>query len=465
VAGIGSPESGAAAGEIHAMTATNIAPFLDAGAWTGYRKLVVAVIALAVIFDGFEIQILSFVIPQLIIEWGVTKAAFGLPLALGLIGMTIGSTVAGALGDRIGRRRVLIGSVLGFGVLTVAVAWVNTLTQLNLLRFVSGVALGGALPSAAAYASEFTPARNRVVAVTMTIVCVPVGGMLGGLLASFVLPLAGWRTLFVIAGLLPLAFSAILYLFLPESPRFLVRNPASAPVLARLLVRMGMAGAGAGPFVDTAEDRLVRSDYRELLAPSFRRDTLALWLSFFFTMVCVYIVFGWVPTLLAEAGFDIAFASRGLALFNMGGVFGAVGAALLITRLGSRRVMLSLALLGMLTGAAIFLQPLEPANAASTILLLTMLGLAINGVQTTMFALASHVYPAPIRGTGVGSAISVGRTGAILISYLGATILTVGGASLFFGLIVMALAGVAMALLAIRNHVRPATDSAPARAI
>lgn len=440
------------------MAQTNIAPFLDDGPWTGYRKWVVLLVALAVIFDGFEIQVLSFAIPQLIVEWGVEKRVFALPLALGLIGMTFGSTLAGAVGDRLGRRRVLLTSVIAFGGLTMAISRIDSILELNVLRLLSGLALGGALPSAAAYASEFTPTRNRAVAVTMTIVCVPLGGMLGGLLASIVLPAAGWRLLFLIAGLLPTVLAVVLYFILPESPRFLVRRPDASKDLAELLDRMGHPDPGSGPFADSAEDKVTKSGFSQLLSAPFRRDTLALWSAFFGTMMCVYIVFGWVPTLLSEAGFDIALASRGLALFNMGGVIGAVGAAIVIVRVGSRRVMLSLAVLGIATGGVIFVLPLSPDNSTSTIVLLTLLGLAINGVQTTMFALASHMYPAPIRATGVGTAISVGRLGAISITYLGATILTLGGASLFFGLILLALACAIVALMAIRNHIPAAVS-------
>jgi len=438
---------------------TNIAAFLDDGPWTGYRKWVVVLVAFAVIFDGFEIQVLSFAVPQLIVEWGVAKSAFALPLTLGLIGMTFGSTFAGAIGDRLGRRRVLLASVFTFGVLTMAISMIDSPIELNVLRFLSGLALGGALPSAASYASEFTPTRHRTVAVTMTIVCVPLGGMLGGLLASVVLPTFGWRLLFLIAGLLPTFLAILLYFHLPESPRFLVRRPDATQTLSSLLARMGHPDCGPGPFVDLAENKLAKADFGALLTGSFRRDTLALWCAFFGTMVCVYIVFGWVPTLLSEAGFDIALASRGLALFNMGGVIGAITAAIVILKVGSRRVMLTLAFLGIVTGGIIFALPLSPENSASTIVLLTLLGLAINGVQTTMFALASHIYPAPIRGTGVGTAISVGRLGAIFITFLGATILTIGGAALFFGLILVALVVAMAALMVIRNHIPPAAPS------
>jgi MFS transporter, AAHS family, 4-hydroxybenzoate transporter len=439
----------------------NISPFLDEGPWTGYRKWIILLISLAVVFDGFEIQILSFAIPQLVTEWGVGKEAFALPLALGLIGMTVGSTSAGAIGDRVGRRKVLLASVFAFGALTAAIAAIESVLHLNVLRFLSGLALGGALPSAAAYAAEFTPRKNRAVAVTLTIVCVPLGGMIGGLIAASILPTLGWRALFVIGGTLPMLLAVGLVFLLPESPRFLVREPHRSHELSNLLHKMGLPEPGPGPFADAAESH-VNASFRELLSDGFRRDTLGLWCAFFCTMVCVYIVFGWVPTLLTEAGFDIALASRGLALFNLGGVIGAVGAAFAITLLGSRKIMLVLALAGMLAGFAMFAQPLSDRSAMETLVLLTILGLAVNGVQTTMFALASHLYPAPIRGTGVGSAISVGRLGAISVTYLGATILTVGGSSLFFGLIFFALGGATVALMVIRNHIMPANHSSNA---
>jgi MFS transporter, AAHS family, 4-hydroxybenzoate transporter len=168
---------------------------LDRSPWTGYQKLLTALAALAVIFDGFDIQILGFAIPSLMREWGVARSAFAPVLALGLAGMAVGSPVAGYIGDRFGRRPALIGCVAFFGVATVATAWVDSVTALAVLRFLTGMGAGGALPNAGALAAEFAPVRRKPVAVKLTIVCVPLGGMLGGLIAARVLPAYGWRTL------------------------------------------------------------------------------------------------------------------------------------------------------------------------------------------------------------------------------------------------------------------------------
>ena len=172
--------------------AIEIGALLDRGRWTPYQKLLTALAALAVIFDGFDIQILGFAIPSLMKEWGVARAAFGPVLALGLAGMAAGSPFAGYWGDRFGRRPALIGCVALFGLATVATAFVHSV-------FAAG---GAALPHghgggrrAAECQLRSRPSSRRCGSapwrVKLTIVCVPLGGMLGGLIAAQVLPALG----------------------------------------------------------------------------------------------------------------------------------------------------------------------------------------------------------------------------------------------------------------------------------
>jgi len=205
--------------------AVDIAELLDHGSWSTYQKLLIALTALAIIFDGFDIQILGFAIPSLIREWHVARADFGAVLAVGLAGMAIGGAVAGHCGDRLGRRAALISSVALFGPATIATAFVHGFAGLTLCRFLTGMGTGGAVPNASALAAEFAPRRWRSTAVKLTLVCVPLGGMLGGLLAAWALPKFGWRGLYAMGGALPLLFATILWAFLAESPRFLARRP------------------------------------------------------------------------------------------------------------------------------------------------------------------------------------------------------------------------------------------------
>jgi len=168
--------------------------------------------------------VIGFAAPALLADWGVTKADLAPALAMGLIGMTVGAAVAGWLGDRLGRKIVIVGSVLVFGALTAATAMVSNVIELAALRFLAGLGLGGALPNVAALVAEFAPARLRSLAVSITIVCVPVGGVIGGLFAAPLLPRVGWHWFFLTAGALPVLVGLVLALLLPESPQFLEKR-------------------------------------------------------------------------------------------------------------------------------------------------------------------------------------------------------------------------------------------------
>ena len=176
-------------------TDRTIASYMDHASLGSFQKSMIALAALAVLFDGFDQQAISFTIPSIMREFGVERAAFAPVVALGLTGMTIGSACAGIIGDRIGRRFTIIVTMLIFGILTSLTAMVHTVPQLATMRFLAGLGLGGVLPSAAAYAAEFSSLRHRASVVTIAIVCIPLGGMLGGVVAGSVLPALGWRGL------------------------------------------------------------------------------------------------------------------------------------------------------------------------------------------------------------------------------------------------------------------------------
>jgi len=436
------------------MTRTvDVAALLDGSQWSTYQKLLTALAALAVIFDGFDIQILGFAIPSLIREWHAARADFGPVLAIGLAGMVIGSPLAGYCGDRFGRRAALIGCMATFGVATFATAFVDGLWELTVLRFITGMGAGGALPNATALAAEFAPLRRRAAAVKLTIVCVPLGGMLGGLIAARVLPAFGWRALYIIGGIAPLVFTLVLWRVLAESPRFLARRPAQWPQLSGALARMGHVLPEDTVFEDSAEPRNARrASLRTLFGPALARDTMGLWIAFFFCLGSIYLVFGWLPAMLTSRGLSISAASSGLAVYNLGGVLGVLLWTVLMTILGSRRPILSGALACAASALALLLVPIQ-AHGDSTLLLagLGINGLLANAVQTSMYALAAHVYPTTVRATGVAYASAIGRVGAVLTSLFGAALIQAGTAAYWYalaGAMVCAFAGLAW----VRSH-------------
>jgi AAHS family 4-hydroxybenzoate transporter-like MFS transporter len=427
---------------------------LNEGAWGGYQRWLVFLTAIAVVFDGIDNQLLGIVIPTLMREWGVPRSAFAPLVSLGYLGMMIGGAVAGVAGDRFGRRTALLASVVTFGAMTLAAATAAGPAELGWLRFLAGIGLGGAIPNAAALAAELVPLRQRPIAVTVTIVCVPLGATIAGLLGIRVLPVLGWRMLFVAGGVLPLVAAVFIFRLLPESPRYLARHPARWSELVRLLARIGHPVDAATSFTDSTEQLIQRASIRALFTDEYRRDTFALSAAFFSCLLAVYCGFSWLTSLLSAAGFTPSTANTGITAFNLGGVAGALLGGVAIARVGSRLSMLSMSAGAVISALVLSRTAIAPATGTVVIIAwLTLLGALINGVQTTMYALAAHVYPGAVRATGVGTAFAFGRIGAILSGYAGSWAIGYRGSASFFGLIAAAMLATLAALAIVRRHV------------
>jgi len=440
---------------------------LDDGPFSAFQKVVVLLAALSIVMDGFDGQLIGFAIPMIIKEWGITRSAFAPVVAAGLVGMGIGSACAGLVADRIGRRWAVVVSVFVFGSATCAIGLAPDLLTIAVLRFIAGLGIGGALPSSTTMTAEFTPLRHRTVAVTATIVCVPLGGMLAGLFASYVLPIYGWRGLFLIGGSLAVVLAAVLLFALPESPRFLVRQASRWDELARLLARMaqpGEAAAAGATFTDRAEQKAEQSKgFPALFDRGMARDTLAIWAAFFMCLLTVYSAFSWLPTMLVAEGLNVAVASSGLTAYNLGGVIGALCCAVAIARFGSRWPLLVCC--AGAAGSAFFLQQFSVRDHAQLIIVgFGVHGLFVNAVQSTMYALCAYVYTTQVRATGTASALAFGRLGAILSAFVGASVITAGGASAYLMMLGAAMLLVFTALVVVRRHI-PAQQGVAGRPV
>ena len=447
------------------MKTVDVGAVLDEGRWTGYQKLLIFGTALTIILDGVDNQLLPNAVPTLMVEWGRERADFTNALATGPFGMMIGGLIGGVLGDRLGRRTALLGSVVTFAVLTFAIAFVDSIFMLGVLRFLAGVGLGGAMPNAATLASEYVPRRQRPLAVTLTIVCIPLGGALAGELAARIIPTYGWRGLFIVGGIVPTVLALVLWRVLPESPRFMAQRRERWPELNRIMRKMGhdvpddveYAEAGA------AGTPKGRATIGSLFAPGLRRDTLALSASFFFCLMVNYVVILLLPVTLTGSGFTQPAASRALAMSNYGGVVGAIAGAIIIQRLGSRPAMLGMSAAAIVCGMVLSGLTLDPMNVAFLFAMIVVTGALLNGVQTTMYALAAHVFPTDIRSTGVGTAVAVGRVGNVLAAYVGEFALSRGGSSGYFTSWAVLMAVVFVCLALVKRHV-PRASAPPAPA-
>jgi AAHS family 4-hydroxybenzoate transporter-like MFS transporter len=455
------------------MQTVDVGAVIDEGRWTGYQKLLIFGTALTIILDGVDNQLLPNAVPTLIKEWGRPRADFIDALALGPFGMMIGGLLGGMLGDRVGRRSALLASVLTFAVVTLAIAFVDSIAMLGAMRFLAGVGLGGAMPNAATLASEYVPARRRPFAVTLTIVCIPLGGALAGELAARVIPTYGWRTLFILGGIIPIVLALLLWRILPESPRYLALRRERWPELTKTMRRIGHDIPDDVEYAEAAAPRPVPvpgvpakpASIASLFAPGLAWDTVALSASFFFCLMVNYVVILLLPAMLTAdgVGFTQPAASRALAISNYGGVAGAILGALVIQRLGSRVAMLGMSAGAIACAVVLIGIRLDPQETLFLMVMILLSGALLNGVQTTMYALAAHVFPTSIRSTGVGTAVAVGRVGNVIAAYVGEYALRGGGPPGYFTSIAVLMTVVLLSLAMVRRHV-PRTSGAPALA-
>jgi AAHS family 4-hydroxybenzoate transporter-like MFS transporter len=443
------------------MKTVDVGAVIDEGQWTGYQKLLIVGTALTIILDGVDNQLLPNAVPFIAPEWGVQNSAFRNALATGPFGMMIGGLMGGILGDRFGRRTALLGSVMAFAVLTLSIAFVNSVFMLGLLRFIAGIGLGGAMPNAAALASEYVPRHRRPFAVTLTIVCIPLGGFVASTMAGIIGPAYGWRVLFIVGGLVPVVLAVALWKALPESPRYLVGHRDRWPELTRIMRRMGHYMPDDVAYVEGTGVAASKATLGDLFAPAFRRDTIGLFASFFFCLMVNYVAIQLVPSMLRDNGkFSPAAAAGGLQWVNVGGVIGAILGALVIQRVGSRVTMLGMSAAAVVCSMIMAGMRLDPTDTFALMAMFLVTGGLLNAVQTTMYALAAHVYPTEIRSTGVGTAVAFGRIGNALAVYVGGFALDRGGSPGYFTCWAILMAVVFLSLALVRRHV-PRTAGVP----
>lgn len=400
-------------------------------------KLQVAVFALCAtiaIIDGFDTQAIAFVAPAILEEWKMSPAVFGAVFGVGLGGLAAGAFVLGPLSDRFGRRRMLLACTLIFGGFAFLTAWCETFNQLLMLRFLTGVGLGGAMPGIIALTSEYAPARLRATSITIMFCGFPLGAFLGGFLAAGLIPAYGWRSVFLVGGAIPLIFALVLWAAIPESIRFLTRRGDSGAQIAILLNRIAKSSSyRADQEYVLPEQKLSSFSVGYLFSDGRAVLTVLIWIAFFANLMVMYFLFNWMPTLFKQEGLPIGAAIKSTAIMNLGGVVGAIVLGRLIDRAGAVRI-LSLAY----ASAALFLAVIAFVDRSNATLLMPavfMAGFGIAGAQIGMNALTAEIYPTAVRSTGVGWALGVGRVGSIIGPIIGGGLLALGWSpSLIFSL-------------------------------
>nr|WP_311529499.1 aromatic acid/H+ symport family MFS transporter [uncultured Ralstonia sp.] len=427
----------------------NITTFIDEHPLSPFQVMIVILCFLVVAIDGFDTAAIGFIAPAIRADWHLAAAQLAPLFGAGLGGLMVGAFVFGPLADRFGRKSVLMASVLFFGLASLASAWSGSLWTLVALRFLTGLGLGGAMPNAITLTSEFCPERRRSFLVTTMFCGFTVGSALGGLASAGLIDAFGWRSVLIVGGAAPILLTVLLAQMLPESVRFLVVANKPRERVAAILQRIAPAADLRDATYAIAEQRSAASPVSHLFKPQLLRGTLLFWVTFFMSLLVIYLLSSWLPTLLRSTGMSLRTAALVTTMFQVGGTVGAIVLGWLMDRINPHYVLAaSYALAGVFV-AAIGSLASTPWAASIAIFLA---GFCVSGSQVGANALSASFYPTDCRATGVSWANGVGRLGSVLGSVGGAAMLSMnlGMPTLFAVIGVPALiAGATMLLLGI----------------
>lgn len=402
-------------------TRLDVTSFIDEQPVSGYQRGIVALCFLVLAVDGFDTAGIGFIAPAIRLEFGVTAAALAPVFGAGFFGLLVGALCMGPVADRWGRKPALIMSTVLFGVACLASSAAPDVTWLIVLRFLTGVGLGGAFPNAVTLASEFFPHRKRSMLVTIVASGFTIGSAAGGLISAQVLPHIGWRGVLVIGGILPLLLAGVAWMRLPESVQYLALKGRSADVVAAILRRIAPLPSSVVFTVITPDDR--RSPVAELFRRGLAIGTLLLWTAFFMSLLIVYLISSWLPLLLNGLGASLQYAALVTSVFQIGGTLGGISLGWLMDRVDGRRALSVTYVLGAGCVAAL---GMASGSLGALIVAVFGAGALISGSQTGLNALAASYYSTRSRSTGVSWCTSAGRGGAITGSMAGGTMLSLG---------------------------------------
>ncbi len=400
-----------------ASSTINVTELIDQRPLIELQIRVVALCALMIFLDGADTIMMGLVAPSLAATIGVSANSFGPVFGISQAGILLGVLAFGPLGDRFGRKRLVIGATLLFAIFTLATVWARSFDELLALRFLTGIGLGGLAPNAVALTSEFAPKRLRAAFISLQWSAFPLGGVAIGLLASVLITGWGWQSLFLIGSIVPLALVAVLIFALPESVSFLLTrglDPKGAREIVHKMAPEIQTSAETRYVV--SEEKLAGVPMKHLFTEGRAALTLLLWVPFFSSFLILIFVTSWIPTLLRAGGLSMAQAGLAIALNSLGSFFGSGIVGRLMDRYGTYRVLIPAYILASGTAG---LLGFSTASFPSAAVVITLSGFFAGASQTGVIALAAVTYPIAIRSTGVGWAMAIGRLGAVIGPILG----------------------------------------------
>ncbi|WP_311271140.1 MFS transporter [Sphingobium sp. WCS2017Hpa-17] len=374
--------------------------------------------------DGFDMLVISFVAPYLRDGFGADAISLGELFAVGVFGAMLGGIAFGWLGDRFGRRPIIIASVAAFGATSMAMALAPDMRALMALRFLNGVALGGLMPLAWALNIEYVPGRYRATVVTVIMMGYTLGGVIAGPATVWLAPHFGWQSVFLISGIATMLLIPLLVALLPESARYLAVKRRSPEKIAKALnaLEPGLGARAQDEFI-VRDEAAAPAGQNFHLSTLFKGDlrpiTALLWVAYIGSSMAVYFKSNWGPIIFEDVGFTRTEAAMIMSVSSIGGSL----AGLALMRFTDRIGPVAIAFYPMFAAPLLLLMGLAPVSlqglAAFSLLSMAM----ISGTHFGMHSIAGIFYPSAIRANGAGWATSIAKIGSIFAPLLGGYLL------------------------------------------
>jgi MFS transporter, AAHS family, 4-hydroxybenzoate transporter len=429
-----------------------VSRFIDERPMGAFQIWTVVLGGLVLVLDGFDGQTINYLTPSIAETTKIPVHSFGPILSASLIGLMVAALTTGPIADRWGRKWPVILSTLSFALFSLLTARANTRSEFWVLRFLTGLGLGGAMPNVVALASEYIPKRLLAVVIPILFVGMPLGGTISGFTSAAMIPRWGWRSVFVVGGIAPLVIALVLTIVLPESIQFLAVQGKNPERIAKTLARISSEFARNGAIVaGSGDERLKGVPVKYLFAEGRAVGTILLWIPYFMNLLLIYFLSGWLPALLRDEGMSVSAGVTAAAFISFGGVFGCLVEGYLLRRWGAYTVLIAEYVIAGLLILSLAIIPISfPVMLAVTF----STGLTIIGSQGGLNALAARFYPVSVRSTGVGWALGVGRIGSIVGPLIGGLFLSIGWKTRDMLLFAAVIAVIAFASILISNRVR-----------
>jgi MFS transporter, AAHS family, benzoate transport protein len=391
---------------------------IDESSFNRFHLTVLILCLFVIIGDGYDLVVYGAIVPQLMKEWSLTPIQAGVIGSYAMIGMLLGALVFGPLADRIGRKAVILVCVAMFGAFTGLVGFARTPFEFGMCRFVAGLGLGGVMPNCISIVTEYMPKSLRSTLVAVMFCGMQVGSIAAAGIGIFLIPAYGWKVMFWI-GALPLLLLPFIYAYLPESLEFYLKSERFDKITHVVKsVDLGYRPQKDDKF-DIITTKISAIPVVNLFQEGRAFSTIMFWIAYIMNLLIIYAIAVWLPKLMQNAGYSVGSSLWFLVISNVGAVFGAISGGWLSDKIDGKKILVAYFLMAFVS---INLMGLN-VDFAILSLFVALSGATTMGTQIAANAYVSQYYPLSMRSSGIGWALGIGRTGAVIGPTMGGILL------------------------------------------